>query len=117
MSTERRSVRHIALRLPLTLCVLAVVVLVFGAGDSLACTCIPWQRAAQELERATAVFSGKILIAQSASDGAGSDTRSEQFTKDVQDLARQFAQRLKETREFRPEGDKLFVDGFVDCHL
>jgi hypothetical protein len=43
--------------------------------------------------------------------------RSEEFTKEVQDVARQFAQRLQETREFKPEGDKLFVDRFVDCHL
>lgn len=39
------------------------------------------------------------------------------FTSEVQDLARQFAQRLGETREFRPEGDELFVERFVECHL
>lgn len=43
--------------------------------------------------------------------------RSREETNAVQDLARQFAQRLKETREFRPEGDKLFIERFVECHL
>ena len=38
-------------------------------------------------------------------------------TSEVQGLARQFAQRLRETREFKPEGDELFVERFVECHL
>ena len=38
-------------------------------------------------------------------------------TSAVQDVARQFAQRLKETREFRPEDDELFVERFIECHL
>ena len=33
----------------------------FGADSSLACTCAPSQSASQELKRATAVFSGKVV--------------------------------------------------------
>jgi hypothetical protein len=36
---------------------------------------------------------------------------------EVRSVARQFAQRLQETREFRSEGDELFVERFVECHL
>lgn len=35
--------------------------LMFGADTGLACTCAPAKSAAQELERSTAVFSGKVL--------------------------------------------------------
>lgn len=73
-----------------------VVVMVLTADVSLAYLCVP---------------------SQSVADPAGSDVRSQRLTKQVQDLASQFAQRLKETREFRPEGDKLFTGTFVDCHL
>jgi hypothetical protein len=37
------------------------VFMLFGAESSLACTCAPSQSASQELERATAVFSGKVV--------------------------------------------------------
>lgn len=42
---------------------------------------------------------------------------AQESTAKIQEVARQFTQRLKETREFRPEGDELFVERFVDCHL
>ena len=29
----------------------------------------------------------------------------------------QFAQRLQETKEFKPDVEKLFTERFVDCHL
>ena len=38
-----------------------VACLMFGAETSLACTCAPAKSAGQELERATAVFSGKVI--------------------------------------------------------
>ena len=38
-------------------------------------------------------------------------------TNEVQSLAKRFAQRLQETREFRPEDDELFAERFVECHL
>jgi hypothetical protein len=44
-------------------------------------------------------------------------TKSEEFTNEIQEVARQFAQRLKETREFRPEVKELFVERFSECHL
>lgn len=37
--------------------------------------------------------------------------------REVQELAKQFARRLEETREFKPDGDKLFIERFLDCHL
>ena len=43
--------------------------------------------------------------------------RSQKETNAVQDLARQFAQRLQETREFRARGDDLFIERFAECHL
>ena len=35
--------------------------MLFGAESGLACTCLPSQSAAQELKRATSVFSGKVV--------------------------------------------------------
>jgi Tissue inhibitor of metalloproteinase len=40
---------------------LLVVSLMFSTDTSLACTCAPAKSAAQELERSTAVFSGKVV--------------------------------------------------------
>lgn len=37
--------------------------------------------------------------------------------REVVEVARQFARRLQETREFKPDGDKLFSERFLDCHL
>ena len=42
---------------------------------------------------------------------------SQQSTRQVEDLARQFARRLRETREFKPDVEKLFTESFTDCHL
>ena len=42
---------------------------------------------------------------------------SQQSTREVEELARQFARRLQETREFKPEVEKLFTESFIDCHL
>ena len=40
---------------------LLVACLMFGTDASLACTCAPAKSAGQELERSTAVFSGKVI--------------------------------------------------------
>ncbi len=45
----------------LTFSLLLVAYLVFGADTGFACTCAPAMSAARELERATAVFSGKVI--------------------------------------------------------
>lgn len=37
--------------------------------------------------------------------------------REVAEVAKQFARRLQETREFKPDVDKLFIDRFLDCHL
>ncbi len=42
-------------------CLIACVFMLVGVRSSLACTCAPPQSASQELNRATAVFSGKVL--------------------------------------------------------
>ena len=52
--------RRCASRVSLVSCVISIAVLVLSAESSLACVCLP-QSPAQELERATAVFSGKVL--------------------------------------------------------
>jgi hypothetical protein len=39
----------------------ACILLLVGVKSSLACTCAPPQSASQELQRATAVFSGKVV--------------------------------------------------------
>ena len=49
--------------------------------------------------------------------GVGADARSERFESEVPKVARQFAQRLQETRDFWPLIEELFVERFVDCHL
>ena len=56
------------------------------------------------------------LVAQSPKP-AGDDARLQRYEREVQELARQFARRLQETREFKPDGDKLFIDRFTECHL
>ena len=183
---------------------LSIAVLVFSADSVFACTCEPPQSPANELKRATAVFSGKVVkveghnkvedmfarveavfkvdrvwkgveqetvrvFTSSMSSACGygfkksstylvyaygnehgklsasicsrtsmfddwhkdwdelgpgkvmtkssSGDSSEEFTNQIQEMARQFEQRLKETREFRPEAGDLFVERFVDCHL
>lgn len=40
---------------------LLIVLIIFSADASLACTCVPAGGAAQELERSDAVFSGKVV--------------------------------------------------------
>jgi hypothetical protein len=40
---------------------IAFVFILVGAKSSFACTCVPPQSASQELKRATAVFSGKVV--------------------------------------------------------
>ena len=45
----------------LMISLLSVAFLVLGAEAALACTCAPAQSAAAELERAAAVFSGKVV--------------------------------------------------------
>jgi hypothetical protein len=52
-----------------------------------------------------------------AAKPAGDDVRLQRYERDVQELSKQFARRLQETREFRPDGDKLFVENFTKCHL
>ncbi len=42
-------------------CLLLVFSLVFGVEVGLACTCVPAKGPAEELERAAAVFSGKVV--------------------------------------------------------
>ena len=37
--------------------------------------------------------------------------------REVEGVAKQFARRLQETREFNPDVDKLFIERFLDCHL
>ena len=58
-----------------------------------------------------------LSIAVLAFSDAQEVVRSQKETNAVQDLARQFAQRLKETREFRTKGDDLFIERFAECHL
>src|SRR5688500_12848607 len=50
---------------------LAIAVLVFGADTVLACTCAPRQSATDELKRATAVFSGKVVKIKRHKKAAG----------------------------------------------
>lgn len=45
----------------LTLCLLLAASLAFGAETGLACTCAPSESPTRELERADAVFSGKVV--------------------------------------------------------
>lgn len=45
----------------LVLCLLLAASLAFGAEAGLACTCVPSKRPAEELELASAVFSGKVV--------------------------------------------------------
>lgn len=48
---------------------------------------------------------------------AGADITSERFAREVQELARQFASRLQQTRDFDPLIEELFVERFMDCQL
>jgi hypothetical protein len=50
---------------------LAIAVLVFSADTVLACTCAPRQSATDELKRATAVFSGKVVKIKRHKKAAG----------------------------------------------
>lgn len=60
------------------------------------------------------IIAGISLVVSAISLGS---VHSQQPTRDVEELARQFARRLQETREFKPDGEKLFAEGFTDCHL
>jgi hypothetical protein len=107
-----------------------VAVLVFSADVSLAHTCLPKKSAAEKVKRSTAVKdleepdtekttseSKRRHETAQAPKPVGGDVRLERYAREVQELARQFARRLQETREFRPDGDKLFIQRFTECHL
>ena len=50
---------------------LSIAILVFTADTAFACTCAPPQSPAQELKRATAVFSGKVIKIKRHNKAAG----------------------------------------------
>lgn len=50
---------------------LSIAILVFSADTALGCTCAPPQSAANELKRAAAVFSGKVVKVKRHNEAAG----------------------------------------------
>lgn len=66
---------------------------------------------------AVLLFSTDVSLVAQSPKPAGDDVRLQRHEREVQELARQFARRLQETREFRPDGDRLFIDRFTECHL
>jgi hypothetical protein len=57
------------------------------------------------------------IVVLTVSFDAGSGWAQRQKSASYEYVARQFAKRLKETREFRFEDTELFVERFMDCHL